>query len=64
MFVEDKGNRAVGGEFSVSEKILGDWRKQKAKLEKLPNIYWVITSMTNNVNIYALNQWYDLRISC
>ena len=54
-FAEDKGDRAADREFSVSEKIVRDWRKQKSKLEKMPNVYWVITFMTSNVNIFALD---------
>ena len=38
-FAEHKSNRAEGHEFSVSEKIVRDWRKQKSKLEKMPNVY-------------------------
>ena len=34
-FAEDKGNRAACHEFSISEKIVRDWRKQKSKLEKM-----------------------------
>ena len=54
-FAEDEGNRAAGCEFSVSEKTMRDWRKQKSMLEKMPNVYCVITFMTNNVNTYALD---------
>ena len=35
VFADDKGNRAAGHEFSVSETIVSDWRKQKSKLKKL-----------------------------
>ena len=35
-FAEEKGNRAAEREFSVSEKVIRDWRKQKEVLLKLP----------------------------
>ena len=33
-FAEDKGNRAAGREFSISEKIVRDWRKQNQNSKK------------------------------
>ena len=33
-FAENKGNRAAGREFSVSEKIIRDWNIQKSKVQK------------------------------
>ena len=35
-FAEEKGNRAAERKFSVSEKLVRDWRKQKSKLKKMP----------------------------
>ena len=35
-FAEEKGNRAAERKFSVSEKLVRDWRKQKSKLKKTP----------------------------
>ena len=35
-FAQEHGNRAAGREFSVSEKIVRDWRKQKEVLQAIP----------------------------
>ena len=35
-FAEEKGNRVAERKFSVSEKLVRDWRKQKSKLKKMP----------------------------
>ena len=35
-FAEEKGNRATERKFSVSEKLVRDWRKIKSRLKKMP----------------------------
>lgn len=37
-YAEIHGNRAAGRQFTVDEKSVREWRKQKDKLEKLPKV--------------------------
>ena len=34
-YAEEHGNRAAGRKFGISEKLPGDWRKQKPKLNDM-----------------------------
>ena len=35
---QEKGNRSAAREFGISEKLVHNWKKKKAELEKLPRV--------------------------